>query len=229
MGGDGSFGRRDFLWHGGRQLALRYQKRNVLGFGLDFAEDVTKTSWGLEFSWTANKLFSNSRERDGLSKSDELVLSVSVDRPTFFNFLNPNRSFFLNFQFFVRYLPDFDGSSSDKDGMFGTAEGRFSGNMVFTFFTGYFQDRLNPRLTLLYDPTSSQGAAIAAISYRWNESFSTQIGFNSFFGHTVTTQGSLFPATLYTSPLQTQNTALGRGVTPVLNRDNMTLRVRYSF
>jgi hypothetical protein len=55
-GGDGTFGRRDFTWQGGREISLGYQKRNVFGFGLDFAEDVTKTSWGVEFSWVARKL-----------------------------------------------------------------------------------------------------------------------------------------------------------------------------
>ena len=58
-GGDGRYGRRDFLWQGGRQVAFNYQKRNVFGFGLDFAEDTTKTSWGIEFSWMANKLIPN--------------------------------------------------------------------------------------------------------------------------------------------------------------------------
>ena len=39
----------------------------LLGFAVDFAEDTTKTSWGVEFSWMANKLFPNSFEYDGLS------------------------------------------------------------------------------------------------------------------------------------------------------------------
>ncbi|MCP4003874.1 MAG: hypothetical protein GY725_06730 [bacterium] len=228
-GGDGTFGRRDFLWHGGQQLNINYQKRNVFGFGLDFAEDRTKSSWGIEFSWTANKLFGNSLTESSLSKSDEMVLSVSIDRPTFFNFLNPNRSFFLNFQFFVRYLTDYRGGADDRDGMFGTAYGPLSTTMVFTFFTGYFQDRLSPRVTMLYQPLESQGALISAISYRWNESFSTQIGFNAFFGHEVKKQANYFPALQYTSPTQRTGVAMTRGITPVINRDNATLRVRYSF
>jgi hypothetical protein len=101
-GGDGSFGRRDFLWHGGRQVSLGYQRRNTLGFSLDFAEDRTKSSWGFEFSWTSGKQWGNTLDFDGLHASDEYVLTVSVDRPTFFNFLNPNRSFFINFQFSSR-------------------------------------------------------------------------------------------------------------------------------
>jgi hypothetical protein len=43
-GGNGRFGRRDFVWSGGRELVLRYQKVNVLGFSMDFAEDLTKAT-----------------------------------------------------------------------------------------------------------------------------------------------------------------------------------------
>ena len=54
---------------------------------------------------------------------------------------------------------------------------------ALTFFTGYFQDRLSPRVTLLYAPWESQGALIAGLTYRWTEEFSTSIGYSNFFGH----------------------------------------------
>ena len=50
-GGNGRFGRRDFQWHDGTPLAVRFEKRNVLGFSMDFAEDVTKSNWSLEATW----------------------------------------------------------------------------------------------------------------------------------------------------------------------------------
>ncbi len=228
-GGDGRFGRRDFLWQGGRQVATRYQKKNVFGFGLDFAEDVTKTSWGVEFSWMARKLFANSQEFSGLSQSDEMVLSLSVDRPTFFNFLNPNRSFFLNFQMFLRYLPNYKGGARNNDGMYGSAAGPLSTQMVLTFFTGYFQDRLAPRVSMVWWPMESQGAVITGLSYRWNDAFSTTIGYSNFFGHVQQQQGAYFPIAQYGS-IENYNTAiLGRGPAPVLNRDQAELRFRYTW
>ncbi len=228
-GGDGRYGRRDFLWQGGRQVAARYQKRNVFGFGLDFAEDVTKTSWGIEFSWMARKLFGNTQEFSGLSQSDQLVLSVSVDRPTFFNFLNPNRSFFLNYQMFVSYLPNYQGGKRNKDGMYGTQAGPFSTQMVLTFFTGYFQDRLAPRMSVVYWPLESQGAVLSGLSYRWNDAFSTSIGYSSFFGHVYDAQGAYFPIAQYGSIEQYNGAILGRGAAPVLNRDQMEVRFRYTW
>jgi hypothetical protein len=228
-GGDGRFGRRDFLWQSGREMDFRYQKRNVLGFGLDFAEDVSKTSWGIEFSWMARKLLPNSTTYSGLSQSDEMVLSVSVDRPTFFNFLNPNRSFFLNFQAFVRYLPNYQGGSRNNDGNYGYASGPFSTQMVLTFFTGYFQDRLAPRVSLVYFPGESEGAALTGLSYRWNDAFSTSLGYTSFFGHVHSQQGAYFPIAQYGSVEQYTGAVLGRGAAPVLNRDQMEVRFRYTW
>jgi hypothetical protein len=227
-GGDGRYGRRDFLWQGGRQVAFNYQKRNVFGFGLDFAEDVTKTSWGVEFSWMANKLIPNNLEYTGLSQSDELVLSISVDRPTFFNFLNPNRSFFMNLQMFLRYLPDYEGGSGSYDGNYGYAGASLTGNIAFTFFTGYFQDRLAPRVTLLYAPWESQGALITGLSYRWNDAFSTSIGWTQFFGHVYKQQGAYFPIAQYGSVADYTSPVL-RGVAPVLYRDMGEVRIRYTW
>ena len=227
-GGDGHYGRRDFLWQGGREASLGYQKKNVFGFGLDFAEDVTKTSWGVEFSWTARRQFPNSLTYSGLSQSDLLVLSVSVDRPTFFNFINPNRSFFMNLQMFLAYMPHYQGGSLHQDGNYGVQRNQFSGNMVFTFFTGYFQDRLAPRVSVLYAPLESQGAVITGLSYRWNDAFITSLGYSNFFGHVYNQQGSYFPIAQYGS-LETMQGATFRGVAPVINRDQAEVRFRYTW
>ena len=236
-GGDGTFGRRDFLWHGGRQLALNYQKKNVFAFAFDFAEDRSKTSWGIEFSWMSKKLIGNNLRFDGLSRSSELLLSVSVDRPTFFNFLNPNRSFFVNFQFFLRYIPNYKGAPHNKDGMFGVAERSFTpGFVTLTVFTGYFQDRLNPRFTFVWDPSTSTYGILSGIGYRWNAAFSTSFGLNHFFGHYTQTREGLFPVVLlrsidavdFTQEARPGSVAI-RGLGAVRNRDSATLIVRYTF
>ncbi len=228
-GGDGRYGRRDFLWQGGRQVSLGYQKRNVLGFGLDFAEDVTKTSWGIEFSWMARKLIDNSTTFSNLSQTDELVLSVSVDRPTFLNFLNPNRSFFMNLQMFVRYLPNYQGGKLHNDGNYGYAGNQFSGNIVYTFFTGYFQDRLVPRVSVLYAPLESQAAIITGLSYRWSDAFITSLGYAQFFGHVYDQQGPYFPIAQYGSTETYDGAVLGRGVAPIINHDQAEVRFRYTW
>ena len=103
-GGNWRFGRRDFTWAGGKEIALRYQKRNIFGFGMDFAEDFTKSNWGVEFTWEKDILLGDNDQIDGLGEVDRYNLTISVDRPTFINFLNQNRTFFINTQWFLQYV-----------------------------------------------------------------------------------------------------------------------------
>jgi hypothetical protein len=204
---------------------LDYQKKNVFGFGLDFAEDRTKSSWGIEFSWTSGKFFGNTLSRDLLHRSDEYVLSISMDRPTFINFLNPNRTFFLNFQIFFKYFSDFEGG--DRRGMFGTSDGPFDTRFIVFFFTGYFQDRLTPRVTLVADPPTSTGAVLTTLSYRFTDRFSASLGMNHFFGHVSQLEAPYFPISMLSGPDRTSETL--RGIAPARNRDEMFVTVRWTF
>ena len=116
-GGNGRFGRRDFVWQGGRDLVLRYQRLNVLGFSMDFAEDVTKSNWGVEFTWENDAFEGNNDAYLGYTPVDRYNLTISVDRPTFVNFLNANRTFFINSQWFFQYVDGY-GSAFTSNGPF---------------------------------------------------------------------------------------------------------------
>ncbi|NIW37438.1 MAG: hypothetical protein GWN32_13240 [Gemmatimonadetes bacterium] len=192
-GGNARFGRRDFLWHSGGEAVLRYDRRNVLGFSMDFAEDVTKTNWGMEFTWIGDMPFMNNNSYDILTDSQTLNLTISVDRPTFINFLNANRTFFFNTQWFFQYLPDYDKGFTGTTGPF---------NVLFTFavFTGYFQDRLLPQMVTVYDFRSQSGGFLPHVQYRFNERFSVTIGINYWIG-----RGQYIPMPM-------------RGLAPVSNR-----------
>jgi hypothetical protein len=179
-GGNDRFGRRTFIWHGGGEIVLRYEKRNVLGFSTDFAEDVTKSNWSMEFTWIEGSPYIDQNARDNITKSDAFNLTVSVDRPTFINFLNPNRTFFFNSQWFFQYLPDHKGSFTSNGPV----------NVLFTLaaFTGYFQDRLLPTFVSVFDINSQSGGLLPSLGYRFTEAFSATIGMNWFFGRTQRVQ-----------------------------------------
>ena len=126
-----------------------------------------------------------------------------MDRPTFVNFLNANRTFFFNAQLFVRYLPHYNGSY-DTNGPF-TALG------TFAITTGYFQDRLLPSLVLIHDlKSASQGGVIAQVSYRFNESFSATIGMLTFYGQPRNNRVAFYPISLPEPQLQGTTTSEGR-------------------
>ena len=175
-GGNQNFGRRDFVWDSGGELALRYAKRNVVGLSSDFSEDVTKTNWGVEFTWIGAQPYLDSNSfSNGVTDSNSLNLTVSVDRPTFINFLNANRTFFFNTQWFFQYLTNYNGGFQHN--------GPF--NVLFTFavFTGYYQDRLLPTMVTVYDFGSQSAGLLPSITYRFNESFSVTIGHQLVHGH----------------------------------------------
>ena len=83
-------------------------------------------------------------------------------------------------------------------------------------------------MTLLYAPWESQGALITGLTYRWNDSFSTSLGFARFFGHVYKQQGSYFPISQYGS-VSDYTSPVFRGLAPVLYRDQAEVRVRYTF
>ena len=221
-GGNGEFGRRDFIWHGGGNLALRYEKRNVLGFSMDFAEDFTKSNWGMEFTWIEGLPFSDSNSWETTTKADTFNLTLSVDRPTFINFLNQNRTFFFNTQWFFQWVDGYQRGF--------TGNGPFNMLATFTVTTGYFQDRMLPGFTIVYDFGSQSGAGLANVTYRFTENFSATVGMAGFFGHYQTKTPTLWTAGL--------GNRVGRGayqlfvengLSPIRERDELYFTLRYTF
>ena len=120
---------------------------------MDFAEDVTKTNWGTEFTWVRNNPFTDQNKFGGINKTDALNLTVSVDRPTFINFMNQSRTFFFNSQWFFQLRARLSQQLHVERALERLRS-------TFTAQTGYFQDRLLPGITWVYDVQSESGAAL---------------------------------------------------------------------
>jgi hypothetical protein len=97
--------------------------------------------------------------------------------------------------------------------------------------TGYFQDRLLPGVTFVYDVNSNSGAALPSVAYRFTESFSATIGMNFFWGRWEYEDSPI-------APLGLIGTEQGRlayrdgvenGLAVVRERDEVYLRIRYTF
>ncbi len=222
-GGNGTFGRRDFIWAGGSELQLRYLKRNVLGLATDFAHDSTGTNWSLEGTWINGQSFPIASEEHGFGKRDSYNLTISVDRPTFINFLNHNRTFFFNAQLFMRYIDDYEGN-----GEFGV-HGPFSALSTFSVFTGYFQDRLLPAVTWVHDYASESGGLVAQLTYRFNQDFSTTFGVASFYGDPDERALALSPAVLTNQGGNYKADLRYDGLSAIAERDEVFLSIRYTF
>jgi hypothetical protein len=221
-GGNGRFGRRDFIWHGGGDLAIRYEKRNVLGFSLDFAEDFSKSNWSFEFTWMEGMPFADANALDITSKADSYNLTVSIDRPTFVNFLNSNRTFMFNTQWFFQWINGYER------GFY--ANGPFNMLATFSVGTGYFQDRLLPGFTFVYDFSSQSGSGLASVTYRMTQNFSATVGMAGFFGHYQTKTPPLWTVGIGNRVGRGANQAfVENGFAPIRARDELYLRIRYAF
>jgi hypothetical protein len=220
-GGNGQFGRRDFVWFAGGEAFLSYHQRNVLGLSMDFAEDVTKTSWNFEFTWFADDLFASTTSRSLVQEGDAYNLTISVDRPTFVNFLNANRTFFMNAQLFLGYLPDYNSSY--------TSNGPLNALGTLAISTGYFQDRLLPSFVVVYDVNSKTGGLLPQVSYRFNQDFSMSVGLAIFFGDPQEADVPLFQL----APANVGGTFSSKtsyqGLSAIAERDEVFLRIRYTF
>ena len=222
-GGSNGFGRRDFVWHPGGELVLDYQRRNVLGFAFDFDEDHTKSNWGVEASWINKQPFLDNGSQNNISKVDTLNLTISVDRPTFINFLNPGRTFFINSQIFFQYITDYH-----KDFW---SNGPLNVLATLTVFTGYFQDRLMFFHTIVYDVNSASGALLPSIAYRFNEAFSATVGVNVFWGREELVDAPLneIRPGLNRTGHEAYQDAVENGLSAVRQRDEVYLLLRYTF
>jgi hypothetical protein len=128
----------------------------------------------VEFTWIGPTPFFDNNSFNNTTDSHALNLTVSVDRPTFINFLNANRTFFMNSQWFFQYLTDYN------TGFFST--GPFNALFTFAIFTGYYQDRLLPQVVTVYDFRSQSGGFLPQVSYRFTEAFSITVGVSFFIG-----------------------------------------------
>ncbi|CAG1006367.1 hypothetical protein MYXO_03469 [Myxococcaceae bacterium] len=222
-GGNGRYGRRDFVWLSGGEGALRYRKRNVLGLSADFAEDVTKTNWGVELTFVNDDAFENTMEPEGFEVADAYNLVISVDRPTFVNFLNPGRTFLVNMQWFLGWVPDYRGQ-----GVF-TTNGPFTELGTLSILTGYYQDRLLPSVTVVHDVGSNSGAILGQVTYRFSDAFSATIGVSNFYGQPQWGRIPLRQLGLQNNGGTFEQRLRFNGLAAVSERDEVSLVVRYTF
>ena len=222
-GGSSRFGRRTFLWHSGSEVVLTYDRRNVFGFAMDFPEDWTKSSWGVEFTWFDSVPIYDANEFDSLTNVDMLNHTVSIDRPTFINFLNPNRTFFFNTQWFFQYI------KGHRDGM--GPNGPLNVMFTSTIMTGYFQDRLNPSLVTIYDFNSRSGGVLPSIQYRFTEAFSAAIGMGIFFGRTQLSEMAINPFRPATNRVgkNAYKDSSEQFLSSIRRRDEIWMRLRWTF
>jgi hypothetical protein len=145
-----------------------------------------------------------------------------VDRPTFVNFLNQNRTFFINTQWFLQYVDGYRDSFS--------TDGPFNVLAVLSINTGYFDDRLLPSMSMVYDFGSSSGAWLPQLTYRFTANFSATVGVAAFMGREEARAMAITPSSLTNrAGRHAYKDFVENGLSAVRDRDEIFLRVRYTF
>jgi hypothetical protein len=223
-GGNPRFGRRDFLWHGGAQAVLDYQRRHILGFAMDFAHDRSKTSWNLEFTWFHRVRLADLDSFDMTSKADLVNLTIGMDRPTFIRFLNRKQTFLLTSQLFLQYVVGYENSF--------TSDGPFNARITLGVFTGYQHDRLLPGMVFVYDFPSYSGAVLWSIGWRVTQSFTIRVGLNTFWGSPDRREAALVATGTAGQGGRGEgayHSYVENGLSSVRDRDELFVRLRYTF
>ncbi len=159
------------------ELSARYRKQNTLGLSLDWFEPRTGFVVRIESSWTANALVTDTTKPDLLADSNIIRWAVGLDRPTFFRFLNPTRSFFLSVQAFGTHLPDVPA------GRFGNPMGA-NDNFIFTALaqTQYLRDQLVILVFGAYGTTGQDATLGGNAEWLITNHWSVQLGVTAFLG-----------------------------------------------
>jgi hypothetical protein len=220
-GGNGVYGRRQFVWGGLGSAELAYRKRNVLGFSTDFAEDVTGTSWGLEATWQEGLRMLDNNASDGLSGVHTINLTLSAERPTFLRALTRHRTFFLNAQFFVSRIVGYER------GM--VADGPWTYLLLASVNTGYLQDRLLLAANVVWDFRSHSGALLPELQWRFSDAASITLGLGAFTGGWTRRLRGVSGFSTTDDDVLSEFTYVENGLSPARDLDHVTVKLRYAF
>jgi len=122
------------------------------GFSLTYDDALnTKAVYRMEFLYQDRPY-----EADGntdIERRKTAKALLGIDRPTFVNFLNPNRTISFGFQAFVIQVLE-DGGDIKKDGLTLNGSHPAETTTMFSFSadTGYMQDRIKPQMLYIFDP-----------------------------------------------------------------------------
>jgi len=139
---------------------IEHPRKHTFGLAVDYFEERTATVWRIESSFTPGYRVTNTNNVMWKDRVDQFKWSVGVDRPTYFFFLNPNKSFFLSAQILATH--NFRHSGGQHTGMIVWPQ-----EFIFTFLaqTEYYRDRIKPQFWVAYSP--QYGASTGGINCEW--------------------------------------------------------------
>jgi hypothetical protein len=161
------------------EYKLRYPRIWTLGASVDYQVPDWDTILRVELAYDVDRAINNTAKPDAWDESDVFLAAVGIDRPTYFKFLNPDRTALLSFQTFFEHVMNYDDGDGRGDGMV-----VYETSIVTTFLNEHYwrNDSLVLRNFVAYDWKAD--AFIWGPSFKWviNQNLSATIGFNFLVG-----------------------------------------------
>jgi len=151
--------------HGPLPLRFEWPHVNILGGTFNYFNNLTSTVFRGEMAYTMDKPH-NSIYQDRIIDKDTVAFMLGFDRPTFFTWLNPARTFFISGQWFHQHILNFDDDITTVE----MDRGRYWNVVSLLINTQYYHDYIIPQILVVHD-FSGNGFIHPSIKYapgdRW--------------------------------------------------------------
>ena len=131
---------------------IYFPRVKLVGASADFYIDPVKSAFRVEVAHTSGEEFADTSKTRLYSESDVVRWVIGWDRPTYFKWLNPRRTFLLSGQIFGQHLLDHESIAHPLTGAqigYQSRKSDFLGTLLIQGF--YRQDRILPRLIIGHD------------------------------------------------------------------------------
>lgn len=144
-----------------------FPRLTMLGGSMDFQLEGAGAAIRLEGAFTHGEEFANTARPELYSKNNTFRSVIGVDRPTFIDWINPNRTTLISGQLFYQHIFNHEV----RDGLMGrVGMPDWEDNVIGTLLIKGFMmnDRLSPQLILAHDFRAK--ASVASPQVEWNYS-----------------------------------------------------------
>ena len=131
---------------------IYFPRVTLVGASADFYIDPVKSAFRVEVAHTSGEEFADTSKSRLYSESDVIRWVIGWDRPTYFKWLNPRRTFLLSGQVFGQHLLDHESIAHPLTGAQIGYQSRASDFIATFLIQGFYkQDRILPRLIMAHD------------------------------------------------------------------------------
>jgi len=189
---------------------VKHPRVDSYGFSLTYDDNMnTKAVYRMEFLYEPNRPYEtsdpfllsigvNDATTGKIDRLSTIKALIGIDRPTFINFLNPNRTFSLGFQLFDFWVTEgADDLGKRNVTLSGGQVSEHDSGFSFSADTGYMQDRIKPNFLFIYNLTRGTQYFQLGTELRFTDNLIGYVGGSFFGGGNRNPANGVNPGSLY--------------------------------